>query len=166
MAAEHRHVRLFDALGLGDKLCAAARRGDVRAIWRVIEGGAAVSGRDQHGWTPLHRAAFKGHTEAVRLLIDKGAEIDAKDEDGYTALHCAAESGQADVIELLVKKGADLGARTNKGIMALQMSLCTTRGSQGCLEPIEKGLASVQDIARARFHSRKGHRLGMRQSTF
>lgn len=122
VAAEHGQVRLFDLLRLGDRLCRAARKGEVRAIQRLIEGGASVNGRDQHGWTPLHRAAFKGHVDAVRVLIEKGAETNAKDEDGYTALHCAAESGHADVIELLVKKGADAAARTSRGMTALQIA--------------------------------------------
>ncbi|KAF8007479.1 hypothetical protein BT93_K1483 [Corymbia citriodora subsp. variegata] len=122
MAAENGHARLFDALKLGDRLCAVARKGDVRAINRLLESGAAVNGRDQHGWTALHRAAFKGRVDAVRTLLDKGVDVDARDEDGYTALHCAAESGQFDVVELLVKKGADVEARTNKGVTALQVA--------------------------------------------
>jgi ankyrin repeat protein len=122
IAAEHGHARLFDALKLGDSLCIAARKGEVRTINRLIENGAAINGRDQHGWTALHRAAFKGKTDAVRVLIEKGIDVDAKDEDGYTALHCAVESGHADVIELLVKKGADVEARTNKGVTALQIA--------------------------------------------
>ncbi|KAL3715542.1 hypothetical protein ACJRO7_007297 [Eucalyptus globulus] len=122
VAVEHGHARLFDALKLGDRLCAAAREGDVRAINRLLESGAAVNGRDQHGWTALHRAAFKGRADAVRTLLDKGVDVDARDEDGYTALHCGAESGQFDVVELLVKKGADVEARTNKGVTALQVA--------------------------------------------
>lgn len=122
VAAEYGHSRLFDPLKLGDSLCVAARKGEVRRIHRLIENGAAINGCDQHGWTALHRAAFKGKIDAVRTLIDKGIDIDAKDEDGYTALHCAAESGHADVIELLVKKAADVEARTNKGITALQIA--------------------------------------------
>ncbi|KAJ4829038.1 hypothetical protein Tsubulata_039590 [Turnera subulata] len=122
VAAEYGHTRLFDPLKLGDSLCIAARKGEVRTVNRLIENGAAINGRDQHGWTALHRAAFKGKIEVVRILIDKGIDIDAKDEDGYTALHCAVESGHADVIELLVKKGADVEARTNKGVTALQIA--------------------------------------------
>ncbi|KAG6750791.1 hypothetical protein POTOM_045306 [Populus tomentosa] len=123
IAAEDGHARLFDALKLGDSLCVAARKGEViRTINRLIENGAAINGRDQHGWTALHRATFKGKTDAVRVLIEKGIDVDAKDEDGYTALHCAVESGQADAIELLVKKGADVEARTNKGVTALQIA--------------------------------------------
>ncbi|XP_028766880.1 uncharacterized protein LOC114724652 [Neltuma alba] len=122
VAAENGHSRLFDALKLGDDLCVAARKGEVRTIQRLIENGASINGRDQHGWTALHRAAFKGRTDAVRALLEKGVDVDAKDEDGYTALHCAAESGHADVTELLVKKGGDVEARTNKGVTALQIA--------------------------------------------
>lgn len=121
VAAENGHSRLFDALRLGDNLCAAARKGEVRTIQKVLESGGVINGRDQNGWTSLHRAAFKGRMDAVRFLVEKGIDLDAKDEDGYTALHCAAESGHADVTEFLVKKGADVEARTNKGVSALQI---------------------------------------------
>lgn len=122
VAAEYGHSRLYDALKLGDSLCLAARKGEVRTIQRLIETGAAINGRDQHGWTALHRASFKGKIEVVRMMIDKGIDIDAKDEDGYTALHCAVESGHTDVTELLVKKGADVEARTSKGVTPLQIA--------------------------------------------
>ncbi|XP_044497967.1 protein VAPYRIN-like [Mangifera indica] len=122
VAAEYGHTRLFDALKLGDSLCVAARKGEMRTIQRLIENGAVINGKDQHGWTALHRASFKGKIEVVRMLIDKGIDIDAKDEDGYTALHCAVESGNTDVSELLVKKGADIEARTSKGVTPLQIA--------------------------------------------
>lgn len=122
LAAENGHTKLYDALRLGDNLCTAARKGDLRMVLRLIENGAAVNGRDQNGWTALHRAAFKGRVDVARALIEKGIDANAKDEEGYTALHCAVESGQADVIELLLKKGADVEARTNKGVTALQIA--------------------------------------------
>ncbi|KAF9592275.1 hypothetical protein IFM89_013501 [Coptis chinensis] len=122
VAAEYGYTRLYDLLRLGDSLCTAARKGEVRTIQRLIENGASINGKDQHGWTALHRAAFKGRIDVVRTLLDKGIEVDAKDEDGYTALHCATESGQVEVTELLVKKGADIEARTNKGVTSLQIA--------------------------------------------
>ncbi|KAK7267029.1 hypothetical protein RIF29_19693 [Crotalaria pallida] len=122
VATENGHVRLFDALCLGDKLCIAVRKGEVRTIQKLLEIGAAINGRDQNGWTALHRASFKGRIDAVRVLLERGIDVDAKDEEGYTALHCAAELGHADVTELLVKKGADVEARTNKGVSALQIA--------------------------------------------
>ncbi|XP_073136074.1 protein VAPYRIN-like [Henckelia pumila] len=122
LAAENGHTKLFDALRLGDKLCAAARMGELRTINRLLENGAFINGRDQNSWTALHRAAFKGRIEVARALIEEGIDVDGKDEDGYSALHCAAESGHCDVIELLVKNGADVDARTNKGATALQIA--------------------------------------------
>ncbi|KAI3443381.1 hypothetical protein Pfo_000046 [Paulownia fortunei] len=122
LAAENGHTKLFDALRLGDNLCLAARKGELRLILGLLEKGASINGRDQNGWSALHRASFKGRIDAARALIDKGIDINAKDVEGYTALHCSVESGQSDVIELLVKKGADVEARTNKGVTALQIA--------------------------------------------
>ncbi|KAK6942468.1 Ankyrin repeat [Dillenia turbinata] len=122
VATEFGHARLFDALRLGDSLCMAARKGDVRTINRLLENGAAINGRDQRGWTALHRACFKGKFDAVKTLIEKGTDIDAREEDGYTALHCAVESGHVEVIEMLVKKGADVESRTNKGVTPLRIA--------------------------------------------
>ncbi|KAG9148251.1 hypothetical protein Leryth_012212 [Lithospermum erythrorhizon] len=122
VAAENGYAKLFDTLRLGDSLCVASRKGDVRTIHRLLEQGASINGHDQHGWTALHRASFKGRLEAVRVLVERGIEIDAKDEEGYTALHCAVEAGHVDVIEFLIKKGADIESRTNKGVNALQIA--------------------------------------------
>ncbi|WOG98213.1 hypothetical protein DCAR_0417554 [Daucus carota subsp. sativus] len=122
VAAEHGHSRLYDALRLGESLSIAARKGEVRTMQRLLENGALINGRDQHGWTVLHRASFKGHLDAVRILIEKGIDINAKDVDGYTALHCAVESGHVEVIELLVKKGAEVESKTNKGVTAIQIA--------------------------------------------
>ncbi|KAJ0982577.1 hypothetical protein J5N97_010832 [Dioscorea zingiberensis] len=121
-AAEGGHGRLFDALRLGDGLCAAARKGEGRGVGRLVDRGAGVNGRDQNGWTALMRAGFKGRVEIVKALLDMGAELDARDDEGYTALHCAAEAGQAEVVEMFVKRGADVEARTAKGATAMQIA--------------------------------------------
>ncbi|KAG8376422.1 hypothetical protein BUALT_Bualt09G0061800 [Buddleja alternifolia] len=121
-AAENGHTKLFDALRLGDNLCVSVRKGELRKTLRLLENGALINGRDQNGWTALHRAAFKGRVDVSRALIEKGVDVNGRDEEGYTALHCAVEAGQSDVIELLVKKGAEIEARTNKGVTALQIA--------------------------------------------
>lgn len=123
VAVENGHAaRVLDALRFGDGLCVAARKGEVREIRRLLECGAVINGRDQHGWTALHRACFKGRVEAVRILLEKGIDVDGRDHEGYTALHCAVESGNGDVTEVLVKKGADVEARTDKGVTALEIA--------------------------------------------
>ncbi|XP_074565834.1 protein VAPYRIN-like [Curcuma longa] len=122
LAAEGNHMRMLDALKLGDDLAAAARKGDPWATARMVEQGAAVNGQDQHGWTALMRAAFKGKVETMQVLIEKGAEVEARDEEGYTALHCAAEAGHAEAVEALLKRGADAEARTAKGATAAEIA--------------------------------------------
>ncbi|KAL6893587.1 hypothetical protein ACP4OV_007685 [Aristida adscensionis] len=116
IAAEEGHAgRIMDFLGLGEAILSAARKGEARAVRRAADGGAAVDGRDAHGWTPLMRAAFKGRADTVRDLIDRGADVDAADAEGYTALHCAAEAGRADVVDILVKNGVSTRSTTTKG---------------------------------------------------
>lgn len=122
VAAEMGQHKLFDLLRAGEILMAAARKGDVRALTREIEIGAAVDGRDGSGWTALMMAGFKGRVAVIRVLLEKGAEIDARDEEGYTALHCAAEGGQAEAVEVLVKRGANLEVRTAKGKTAVEIA--------------------------------------------
>ncbi|MFS7989955.1 putative non-specific serine/threonine protein kinase [Helianthus anomalus] len=151
LAKEHGHARLFDALGLGDRLCLAARKGEVRSVDRVLDAGAAINGQDQHGWTALHRASFKGYTDVVRLLIEKGVNLDARDGDGYTALHCAVESGNVNVLELLVKKGADVKARTNKGVTAMQIA--DSLNYAGIIRILINGGANMDETKKIGKHS-------------
>ncbi|XP_068650583.1 protein VAPYRIN-like [Aristolochia californica] len=122
LAAESGHSRLYDVLRLGDSLCVAARKGELRAVQRLLDTGASANGQDQHGWTPLHRACFKGRIDVVRALLEKGVDLDTRDDEGYTPLHCAVEAGQAEVAELLMKRGSDVNARTNKGITAVHIA--------------------------------------------
>ncbi|KAF8684365.1 hypothetical protein HU200_044254 [Digitaria exilis] len=137
VAAEEGHGgRIMDALGLGEAILAAARKGEVRSVRRAADGGASVEGTDAHGWTPLMRAAFKGRADAARDLIDRGADVDAADADGYTALHCAAEAGRADVVELLLKNGANAKATTAKGRTATEVAVAA--GKSKVVRVLEK----------------------------
>ncbi|XP_010279416.1 PREDICTED: ankyrin-2-like [Nelumbo nucifera] len=102
----HSHSDLLDLLRLGDVLQRAARLDDVHGMKSCLAQGAKVNGRDQNGWTPLHRAAFKGRLESVKLLLSHGAEVDLVDDAGYTPLHCAVEAGHTEVALYLISHGA------------------------------------------------------------
>ncbi len=65
---------------------------------------------EDHGMTPLMRAASDGSAGTVRALLDRGAEVNAKRTDGFNALALAAFFGHAQVVWLLVENGADLSA--------------------------------------------------------
>ena len=40
--------------------------------------GANINAADEHGMTPLHKAAVQGHADTVAELLAHGAHIDAK----------------------------------------------------------------------------------------
>lgn len=39
---------------------------------------ADVNAKDEHGMTPLHKAAVQGHSETASELLAHGAHVDAK----------------------------------------------------------------------------------------
>ena len=56
----------------------------------VGRGDVDINRKDQHGRTPLSRAAEREHEEIVRLLVGGGAGINVKSTQGETALLQAA----------------------------------------------------------------------------
>lgn len=89
----------------------------------------AVGQIDEHGMTPLHRAAMVGDLKAVRSLIAAGAPVNDRVEDGTsesasvlhgdTALHLAAAGGYTPVVGILLDAGADVDAVNGIGQTAL-----------------------------------------------
>ncbi|KAK9086610.1 hypothetical protein Syun_029004 [Stephania yunnanensis] len=118
-AMDNGHWHLMDLLRLGDVLSRAARVGDRVGLESCISQGGNVNGRDQNGWTPLHRAAFKGEIEIVKALVGHGAQIDLVDDVGYTALHCAVEAGRVEVAVYLIAQGARRNLKSIKGVCPL-----------------------------------------------
>ncbi|XP_021906845.1 ankyrin-3-like [Carica papaya] len=129
LALENEHSDLYDALHLGDVLQRAARVDDVHGIKSYLAAGAKVNGKDQNGWTPLHRAAFKGRLECIKVLLNQGARIDEIDDAGYTPLHCAAEAGHVEVALLLVAHGAMANLKSLKGLVPLNLARFTNHPS-------------------------------------
>ncbi|KAJ7977476.1 putative Ankyrin repeat family protein [Quillaja saponaria] len=122
LAVDNGHSHLLDLLHLGDVLLRAARIDDIHGMKSCLAEGAMVNGRDQNGWTPLHRAAFKGRIEIVKLLLDHGALVDVVDDAGYTPLHCAVEMGHVQVALLLVARGATAKVKSLKGVAAINLN--------------------------------------------
>ena len=60
--------------------------GDTERVRQLLDDGAPMDEKDEHGMTALMEASMHGHTEVVRLLLDKGAAVDEKNKDGGTAL--------------------------------------------------------------------------------
>lgn len=105
-----------------DTLHAAAARGDMDVLRRLLALGADVTEADADGATPLHAAAFAGHVDAIRVLLDSGARLNSRDRFGFTPLHAAARDGHLDAVRVLVERGADLEALDETGLTPAEIA--------------------------------------------
>jgi cytohesin len=92
-------------------LLSAAEIGDLDEVHRILDKGADIEAKDDHGRTPVSWAAERGHAEAVGVLLKAGADIEAKDGYGRTPVSWAAERGHAEAMGVLLKAGADIEAK-------------------------------------------------------
>lgn len=91
----------------------AAHRGDAAEIRRLIATGADVNGRDRHGRTPAHVAAFASNDEALRVLAQAGADMDALEGQAYDVVTIAAVADDPELMSLAIELGNDPGLTTS-----------------------------------------------------
>ncbi|EIW76594.1 hypothetical protein CONPUDRAFT_157779 [Coniophora puteana RWD-64-598 SS2] len=106
-----------------NELIAAAQRGDLDSVRRLIDSGeATVNDRDDQNVTPLHWAAINAQLATCRYLLDQGADVDAIGGDlQATPLQWAARSGYLYVVQLLIAHGADPNVSDTQGYNALHL---------------------------------------------
>lgn len=85
---------------------AAAYRGNLAAIERLMKEGADPGARDSHGRTALHVATFARQREAVRALVRTGADPNALESDRYDAVTIAAVADDEQTLGVLLDLGA------------------------------------------------------------
>jgi ankyrin repeat protein len=66
---------------------------------------AEVNAKQNHGFTPLHSAAFNGHKDVAELLLTNKAAVNTMNDAGETPLHVVVAKGHNDVAELLRQHG-------------------------------------------------------------
>jgi len=81
----------------------------------LIENGADVNQKDEHGRSPLMHMANWGHFDLVKSIMEKGAEIEVKDDKGITALMYGSRNGDFDIFSYLVQKGGNIAERDEAG---------------------------------------------------
>jgi hypothetical protein len=94
-------------------LIAAAARGDVREVQRLLADGASVRATDERGRTPLVAAAYGNHVGVARVLLRAGADPDEKDASVQSAYLIATSEVGDDprLLALLLAAGADVDSR-------------------------------------------------------
>ncbi len=95
-------------------LHAAAHRGDVAAIEKLIAQKADVNARDPYGRTPLHVATYARKADAVRTLIKAGADTALLERDRYDAVTIAAVANDENTLRTLLSLGASAKLITSR----------------------------------------------------
>ncbi|CAD7695433.1 unnamed protein product [Ostreobium quekettii] len=79
----------------------AAANGHTDVVARLLQAGATVNPRNEHGNTPLHWASLNGHREVVSLLMGAGADPAAVNRADRTPVDEASQAGHMEVVEIL-----------------------------------------------------------------
>ena len=105
----------------------AALTGNADVISILIQHGADINSRGEHGRTPLHAASFYGHVACIDELVRLGADVEARDsEREATPLMLAAFHNHAASVDALINKhGASINAVENYGVTALHLAACS-----------------------------------------
>lgn len=101
----------------------AAIKGDMVAVERLLETGAAASAKDHAGWTPLHEACNHGHVDVATVLLEWGAAINIPGFGNNTPLHDAVDNARVECVRLLVSRGADVNARNSRGETPMDLAV-------------------------------------------
>jgi len=71
-----------------------------------------INAPDEHGHTPLEKAAINGWLKVAAFLLDHGADVNA---GKVSALNQAANAGNRAMVEFLLGRGADINAKAWHG---------------------------------------------------
>lgn len=86
-------------------LHAAAAKGDVAEIGRLLKSGAAIDARDSHARTPLHVAIYRSQGPAAIALIKGGADANALEAQQYDIVTIASVANDVPMLELAFDNG-------------------------------------------------------------
>ena len=82
-------------------LCAAASRGDIEAVERMLSSNVSIDTGDYDGRTPLHLASAEGQIEMVKFLLSQGADATVVDRWGARPVEDAIRHGHQAIVKLL-----------------------------------------------------------------
>jgi ankyrin repeat protein len=86
---------------------AAVGAEDTARLAALLDAGADINARDEHGQTALMVAARDGRTSVVRWLIERGADLNHTAKFHLSALMLAVINGRDVIVGLLADAGAD-----------------------------------------------------------
>jgi ankyrin repeat protein len=129
----------------------------------LIEAGADVNARDEHGITPLIEATRAGSIETLRVLAGKRPDAAAVDNLGRNALAIACQSsrGGVETVDQLLAMGVDPQQPCRDGRLPIDYAVAAGRWSRvarldphyplpACVADASDELAEVPPLARLR----------------
>ena len=119
LAAGPATSRVADPDSREEALIAAAERGAIDDVRRLLAEGADVGARDGRGRTALLVATIHNRVEVARVLIAAGADVNAKDNQSDSPFLFAGAEGRLDILRLTLAAGADLRSTNRYGGTAL-----------------------------------------------
>eukprot|EP00802_Teleaulax_amphioxeia_P007985 Tamp_07993.p2 GENE.Tamp_07993~~Tamp_07993.p2 ORF type:complete len:236 (-),score=45.02 Tamp_07993:1287-1994(-) len=123
-AKKQAPAKKADMAALGPKLVAAARKGHLEEVQRLLEMGSPVNTVDKKGWSALINAAWMGHTAVLEALLAAGCKKTHMDlQVGMgSALHRAAYKGHTAVVKSLLAAGCNKNLQNRAGATALHLA--------------------------------------------
>ncbi|XP_007230427.3 ankyrin repeat domain-containing protein 63 [Astyanax mexicanus] len=118
----------------------------------LLEKGADVNSRDEHGRTALSLACELGHLDAVKILVQFNADPEVTDTWGNSALMYAAYGGHNQILEFLMRAfkrfGLKLDHTNQAGHSAVQVA--EYLGHTQCVQVLngagKKGTGSAEQM--------------------
>ncbi|MBC7380042.1 MAG: ankyrin repeat domain-containing protein [Burkholderiaceae bacterium] len=95
-------------------LHAAAHRGDVALIDKLVAAKPDLNSRDGNGRTPLHVAVFARQRSAVTALAKSGADLQLLDNDRYDGVTIASVADDEETLRVLLAQGASAKLTTSR----------------------------------------------------
>ena len=95
-------------------LHAAAHRGSVTDIEKLVAARVDLNSRDGNDRTPLHVATFARQRAAIQALVKAGAAINLLDKDRYDAVTIASVADDEETLRLLLALGASAKQVTSR----------------------------------------------------
>jgi ankyrin repeat protein len=124
---------------------AAAYRGDLTTLERLIAARVDLNARDAYGRTPLHVATFARQRDAIRMLAKAGAALGALEKDRYDAVTIAAVTDDEETLRVLLSLGASAKQVTSR-YDGTALIAAAHLGHDGVVKPLTAAGASLDHV--------------------